>query len=226
MEFYKKNLLIFNPNFGKSFHNNILPFIKSSEGLTSLFKNESIIIKTFIYDIENELLEDYDRYIKSSNSNLLKKPSNIQIDINSHLEKIRNYILYYISKMMNFYFESCNKSLREIYLNKSEIGIEGAIIISNFLKKNRNISYLYLTYSKIKEEELKIILASVENFPDFFTLNLTGTLVTHGSLKYIKKILSKDFKKHIIYDDLANSKVSKLTSTDNKRIGKLKYKLK
>jgi hypothetical protein len=225
MEFYKKNLFLFNPNFGKSFHNNILPFIKSSEGLTNLFKNESIIIKTFIYDIENELLEEYDQNIKSCNSILLKNTSNTQNDKNSHLEKIRIYILNYISKMMNFYFESCNLSLREIYLPKSQIGIEGAIIISNFLRKNRKISFLYLTNNKIKEEELNIILASVENFPDFFTLDLTGTLVTHGSLKYIKKILSYDFKKHIIYN-YPNSKVSKLTSNDSKRIGKLKFKLK
>jgi hypothetical protein len=226
MEFYKRNLFLFNPNFGKSFHNNILPFIKSPEGLTHLFENESLIIKKFIYEIENEILDDYDQYNKNFNTSINKKTSNSQNDFNPHLEKIRKHILNYFSKMMNFYFNSCYPTIKEISLHKSEIGIEGANILSNFLNRNKRITYLYMTCSKLKEEQLKILLSSVENFPDFFTLDLSGTIVTPNNLKYIKRILSNDIKKHIIYNNTANSKLSKLTSNDSKRFGKLKYKLK
>jgi hypothetical protein len=56
MEFYRKHIFLFNQNCNKLFQMTIMPNIKSNEGLEILFRNESLIIKKFIFNLEEEIL--------------------------------------------------------------------------------------------------------------------------------------------------------------------------
>jgi hypothetical protein len=213
MEFYKKHIFLFNENCNKAFQKNILPHIKTTEGLCTLFKNESLIIKKLIYDFEEEVSRDLNlvhQLNTQSNTNM-----------NEYFEKIRRRLLEYIAKLANHYL--ILDGVTEIFLRDSNIGREGAIILSLLVKFNKYIQYIDLSRSCIADKDLDLILCYVQDNPDYFTIDLTGIPLSVSCLKFINIIKKNDFKKEILHDS-ALSQVSKGCSKNNSRTGKIKVK--
>jgi hypothetical protein len=213
LDFYRKHIFLFNEKCLKLFKMNILPYITNyyiDEGLYLLFKNESLIIKQFIYNLEEEINID------------LHLVKNLNHGSSTYYQKLRQNILIFISRLIA---QLINKNIiTELYLNESKIGSEGAQIMSNLLKFCENIKYIDFSYSTFSEEELRLILNSVEKFMDFLSIDLSCVNISLKNLKFIKIIQNLDYKKQIIIGDNCLMKTSKITADNNKRNCKQKKK--
>jgi hypothetical protein len=218
MEFYKKHIFLFNKACNLLFQKTICPLVKNEHGLLSLFANESLIIKVFMYNIEEEALKDIESFTI--------KNSSYKLNMNECCLKLRKHVVEYISKLISHYFDLNNTT--EIYLRDSRPGKEGCDVISLLLKHNKNIELIDLSGSIIAEEDLKVVLESVENIcDDYFTLYLEGVNLSLSSLKYIRVLKARDVKKEIY---IGNAEIlaecSKGASINKKRSGKYKVKFK
>ena len=206
MEFYKRHLFLLNENCNKNFRSNILPLLRSEKYFSKLFENESLIIKKFIYRVEEEIK---DVQIISL------------VEINNFCTKIRKNILSFMAKTMNYYLT--RNKIRELYFDYSKIGFEGSIIISSIIKSNQYLEYVDLSNSSFTEEDLNRILTAVYNLNEYFiSINLSGISYSSNILKFIKLIKNKDGKLSIITENNILSKSSKASSDNNKRVGKYK----
>jgi hypothetical protein len=128
---------------------------------------------------------------------------------------LRQNILFFISKLIS---DIVNKhSIKELDLKESKIGREGSKIISLLLKQCNKLEYLDFSYSLFNEDELLIILNSLEKFSDFFSFKLSGVNISLNNLKFIKVIQKLNPKIQIDIGDNSLIKMSKITAVNNKR---------
>lgn len=206
LDFYRKHIFLFNEKCLKLFKLDILPYIHTNyidDGLFRMFENESLIIKQFIYNLEEEINND------------LQLIKHFAKDNSTHYEKLRQNILFFISKLIS---DIINKhSIKELDLKESKIGREGSKIISLLLKQCNKLEYIDFSYSLFCEDELLIILNSLEKFSDFLSFNLSGVNISLHNLKFIKIIQKLNPKIQIDIGDNSLIKMSKITAVNNKR---------
>lgn len=209
LDFYRKHIFLFNEKCLKLFKLDILPYIHTNyiddinDGLYSMFENESLILKQFIYNLEEEINND------------LQLIKHFAKDKSTHYEKLRQNILFFISKLIS---DVINKrSIKELDFQESKIGREGSKIISLLLKQCNKLEYLDFSYSLFSEDELLIILNSIEKLSDFLSFNLSGVNISLNNLKFIKVIQKLNPKIQIDIGDNSLIKMSKITAVNNKR---------
>jgi hypothetical protein len=210
LDFYGKHIFLFNENCLTLLKRTILPYINLNEfdeGLFFLLQNESLLIKQFIFSLEEEIENDL-HLAKSLNSE-------------SNYLKMRQNVLVFISKLISQ--RIVRNSILELSLYESKIGIEGAMIVSYLIKFSKKIDTIDFSYSLLSDDDLRIILNLVDSIEGFFTMDLSGVDVSLTILKFMK-IIEKDYKKKFILGNNQLVKKSKITADKNKRIGKQKTK--
>jgi hypothetical protein len=210
LDFYRKHIFLFNENCLTLLKRTILPYINLNdfdEGLFLLLQNESLLIKQFIFSLEEEIENDL-HLAKNLNSE-------------SDYLKMRQSVLVFISKLISQ--RIVNNSILELSLYESNIGTEGAMIVSYLIKFSKKIDTIDFSYSRLSDEDLRIILNLVDTIEGFFTMDLSGVNVSLTILKFLK-IIEKDYKKKFILGNNQLVKKSKMTADKNKRFGKQKFK--
>jgi hypothetical protein len=201
--FYKKHIFLFNQGCSLLLKRDIIPHIKDNIGLKHLLATRSEILRNFLSQVERLILTD-------SNLNITSEYEGI------FLENLRKDIFVYLAKMMVRNFERLG--IYALYLDKSEIGMDGVEIIALVIKFSKELNYVDFSFSKLDVGEVKHILAVMEDIDGYFSLNFEGVELSLPVLKIIAGIKKKDLMKEIYIGGNKLVNVSKAT--------KPKYKIK
>jgi hypothetical protein len=207
-QFYKKHIFLFNNNCSH-IQRVILPYVKDVKGLKRLLEKKSVIIKTFLADVDTIILND--PYIYNGN----------QYD-KLFFDALRNDLLTYLAKIIEHNLGLTN--VKELYLNGLDIGSEGAELIALIVKHYKGLSYLDISRSKLCETDIRLLLDAMASVDNFFSINLEGIALNLPLLKLISNIKNNDFTKEIYID--RNSKdalnISKQTRPKHANLNKFK----
>jgi hypothetical protein len=110
-------------------------------------------------------------------------------------ETLRKDLIVYMAKTINHHLK--RNEVYELDLTGSTIGREGSEILALLMKFNPSIGYIDLSGSKFEDGELKVILASVQNNANYFSMNLQGVHLSLPILKVITNITKNDNTKEI-----------------------------
>jgi hypothetical protein len=208
-EFYKKHIFLFNKNCSHILKRAILPLVKDAPGLKRLLDKKSIIIKTFLADVDTLILNDPNIYNGSQYDKLF-------------FDALWKDLLTYLAKIIVNNLSLTN--VKELYINEIDIGSEGTELIALIVKHHKALSYLDISRSKLCETDIRLLLDAVASTDDYFSINLEGIPLTLPLLKLITNIKNTDITKEIFIDQNSKAALNISKQTRPKHVNLSKFK--